>query len=102
MLVRGRVEKQGKKFIIHNPSMPNFDDYMNDLADVFESCPVEDERQLNDVFAALDLLYKLERVADWLPKLRREKEVKDDTGESVDEVEKKEQHKVIDLQRKEN
>lgn len=29
-------------------------------------------------------------------------EIKTDTGESVDEVEKKEQHKVIDLQRKEN
>lgn len=41
-------------------------------------------------------------VADKLPELPREKEVKDDTGESVDEVEKKEQHKVIDLQRKEN
>ena len=78
MLVKGKVEKQGKEFIIHDPSMPSFDDYMNDLADVFENCPVEDERQLNDVFAALDLLYKLERVADWLPKLRRDKEVKDD------------------------
>ena len=80
MLVRGRVEKQGKKFIIHNPSMPSFDDYMNDLADVFESCPVEDERQLNDVFAALDLLYKLERVADWLPKLRRKAAKNEDGG----------------------
>lgn len=29
-------------------------------------------------------------------------EIKTDTGESVDEVEKKEQHKVINLQRKEN
>ena len=78
MRVKGKVEKQGKEFIIHDPSIPSFDDYMNDLADVFEGCPVKDERQLNDVFAALDLLYKLERVADWLPKLRRDKEVKDD------------------------
>ncbi|MDM8265642.1 hypothetical protein QUW44_00435 [Limosilactobacillus pontis] len=62
----------------------------------------KDDQQLHEVRKAMALIDDLEAVADKLPELPREKEVKDDTGESVDEVEKKEQHKVIDLQRKEN
>lgn len=78
MLVRGRVEKQGKKFIIHNPSMPNFDDYISDLAIMFEMYPTEGKQQLHDVRVALGLIEGLEKVADKLPELPRDKEVKDD------------------------
>ncbi|MDM8331540.1 hypothetical protein QUW45_02395 [Limosilactobacillus pontis] len=81
---------------------PTFDDYISDLAVMFDMYPTKDDRQLHEVRKAMALIDDLEAVADKLPELPREKEVKDDTGESVDEVEKKEQHKVIDLQRKEN
>ena len=81
---------------------PTFDDYISDLAVMFDMYPTKDDRQLHEVRKAMALIDDLEAVADKLPELPREKEVKDDTAESVDEVEKKEQHKVIDLQRKEN
>ena len=73
MLVRGRVEKQGKNFIIHNPSMPNFDDYISDLAVMFDMYPTKDDRQLHDVRKCLTLIDDLEAVADKLPELPREK-----------------------------
>lgn len=78
MLVRGRVEKQGKKFIIHNPSMPNFDEYISDLAVMFDTYPTKGDRQLHDVRRCLALIDELEKAADRLPELPRDKEVKDD------------------------
>ena len=71
MLVRGRVEKQGKEFIIHDPSTPNFDDYISDLAVMFEMYPTEGKQQLHDVRAALGLIDDLEKVAGRLPKIQR-------------------------------
>lgn len=69
---------------------------------MLDTYPTKGDQQLHEVRKAMALIDDLAAVADKLPELPREKEVKDDTGESVDEVEKKEQHKVIDLQRKEN
>ncbi|MFQ9706130.1 MAG: hypothetical protein ACLRX6_03450 [Limosilactobacillus pontis] len=71
MLVRGRVEKQGEEFIIHDPSTPNFDDYISDLAVMFEMYPTEGKQQLHDVRAALGLIDDLEKVAGRLPKIQR-------------------------------
>lgn len=73
MLVKGKVEKQGKKFIIHNPSMPNFDDYISDLAVMFDTYPTKDDRQLYEVRKAMALIDDLAAVADKLPELPREK-----------------------------
>ena len=73
MLVRGRVEKQGKKFIIHNPSMPNFDDYISDLTGMFDAYPTKDDQQLYEVRKAMALIDDLAAVADKLPELPREK-----------------------------
>lgn len=78
MLVRRRVEKQDKKFIINNPTMPNFDDYISDLALMFEAYPTEGKQQLHDVRTALGLIEDLKKAADRLPKIPRDKEVKDD------------------------
>ena len=73
MLVKGKVEKQGKKFIIHNPSMPNFDDYISDLAVMFDTYPTKDDRQLYEVRKVMALIDDLAAVADKLPELPREK-----------------------------
>ena len=73
MLARGRVEKQDKKFIIHNPSMPTFDDYICDLAVLFERYPTKGDQQLHDVRRCLALIDELEKAADRLPELPREK-----------------------------
>ena len=73
MLVKGKVEKQGKMFIIHNPSMPNFDDYISDLAVMFDTYPTKDDRQLYEVRKAMALIDDLAAVADKLPELPREK-----------------------------
>ena len=73
MLVKGKVEKQGKKFIIHNPSMPNFDDYISDLAVMFDTYPTKEDRQLYEVRKAMALIDDLAAVADKLPELPREK-----------------------------
>ncbi|NMV54016.1 hypothetical protein FOL88_03365 [Lactobacillus reuteri] len=78
MLVRGRVEKQGKKFIIHNPSAPTFDDYISDLAVMFEMYPAKGKQQLRDVRVALGLIEDLEKAADRLSKMPRDKEFKSD------------------------
>lgn len=74
MLVRGSVEKQGEKFIIHNPSMPNFDDYISDLAVMFDTYPTKGDRQLHDVRRCLALIDELEKAADRLPRVPRKKE----------------------------
>lgn len=74
MLVRGRVEKQGKKFIIHNPSMPNFDDYISDLAVMFDMYPTKNDRELHDVRNAMALIDDLASIADKLPELPRKKD----------------------------
>ena len=87
---------------IYGLDAPSFDDYISDLAVMLDMYPTKCDQQLHEVREAMALIDDLAAVADKLPELPREKEVKDDTGESVDEVEKKEQHKVIDLQRKEN
>lgn len=71
MLVKGKAERQGKEFIIHDPSMPNFDDYISDLAVMFEMYPTKGKQQLHDVRAALGLIGDLEKVADQLPKIPR-------------------------------
>ena len=76
MLVRGRVEKQGKKFIIYNPSMPNFDDYISDLAVMLDTYPTKGDQQLHEVRKAMALIDDLAAVADKLPELPREKENK--------------------------
>ena len=76
MLVKGKVEKQGKEFIIHNPSMPSFDDYISDLATMFDTYPTKDDQQLHEVRKAMALIDDLEAVADKLPELPREKENK--------------------------
>lgn len=78
MLVRGRVEKQSKKFIIHNPSMPNFDDYISDLAVMFDMYPTKGDPQLYEVRKAMALINDLAAVADKLPELPREKGTKGD------------------------
>ena len=74
MLVSGSVEKQGKKFIIHNPSMPNFDDYISDLAVMFDMYPIKDDRQLHEVRKEMALIDELEKAADRLPRVPRKKE----------------------------
>ena len=78
MLVRGSVEKQGKKFIIHNPSMPNFDDYISDLAVMFDMYPTKGDQQLHEVRKAMALIDDLAAVANKLPELPREKDERND------------------------
>lgn len=73
MLVKGKVEKQDENFIIHNPARPNFDDYISDLAVMFDLYPTESKEQLSDVRFAMKLIDLLEEVADRLPKVPREK-----------------------------
>ncbi|QLL75812.1 hypothetical protein [Limosilactobacillus reuteri] len=79
MLVKGKVERQDETFIIHNPTRPNFDDYISDLAVMFDLYPTESKEQLSDVRLAMKLIDNLEEVADRLPKVpRKKKEVKKD------------------------
>ena len=78
MLVKGKVEKQGKEFIIHDPSMPSFDDYISDLAVMFDMYPTKDDQQLHEVRKAMALIDDLAAVADKLPELPREKGTKGD------------------------
>ena len=78
MLVKGKAERQGKEFIIHDPSMPNFDDYISDLAVMFDTYPTKNDQQLHEVRKAMALIDDLAAVADKLPELPREKEVKGD------------------------
>lgn len=68
--------KKLKKFIIHNPSMPNFDNYISDLAVMFDMYPTKNDQQLHEVRKAMALIDDLAAVADKLPELPREKENK--------------------------
>ena len=56
---------------------PTFDDYIEDLSILFETYPTEGDQQLHDVRKAMALIDDLEAVADKLPELPRDKEVKD-------------------------
>ena len=57
---------------------PTLDDYISDLAVMFDTYPTKDDRQLHEVRKAMALIDDLEAVADKLPELPREKEVNDD------------------------
>lgn len=57
---------------------PTFDDYIEELSIMFEMYPTEDKQQLHDVRVALGLIEDLEQAADWLPKIPRDKEFKND------------------------
>lgn len=76
MALLKRVEVQDGIFTIRKLVAPNFDDYISDLAIMFEMYPTEDKQQLHDVRVALGLIDELEKVASRLPKLPRKKEVK--------------------------
>lgn len=52
---------------------PTFDDYISDLAVMFDMYPIKDDRQLHEVRKAMALIDDLEAVADKLPELPREK-----------------------------
>ena len=52
---------------------PTFDDYISDLAVMFDMYPTKDHQQLHDVRKAMALIDDLEAVADKLPELPREK-----------------------------
>lgn len=56
---------------------PTFDDYISDLAVMFDMYPIKDDRQLYEVRKAMALIDDLAAVADKLPELPRDKEVKD-------------------------
>lgn len=55
---------------------PTFDDYINDLAVMFDMYPTKDDQQLHEVRKAMALIDDLAAVADKLPELPREKENK--------------------------
>ena len=55
-----------------------FDDYISDLAVMFDMYPTKNDQQLHEVRKAMALIDDLAAVADKLPELPREKEVKDD------------------------
>ena len=57
---------------------PTFDDYISDLAVMFDMYPTKDDRQLREVRKAMALIDDLAAVADKLPELPRDKEVNDD------------------------
>lgn len=53
---------------------PTFDDYISDLAVLFERYPTKGDQQLHDVRRCLALIDELEKAADRLPELPRKKE----------------------------
>ena len=63
---------------IYGLDAPSFDDYISDLAAMFDTYPTKDDRQLHEIRKAMALIDDLEAVADKLPELPREKEVKGD------------------------
>ena len=71
------IEGKGNKLIIDDFKLPTFDEYLSDLSIMFEAYPTEGKQQLHDVRTALGLIEGLEKVADKLPELPRDKEVKD-------------------------
>lgn len=75
MLIKGQVDKhQDGTFTIQRPTAPNFDDYISDLAVMFDMYPIKDDQQLHDVRKAMALIDDLAAVADKLPKLPRKKD----------------------------
>lgn len=52
---------------------PTFDDYISDLAVMFDMYPTKDDHQLHEVRKAMALIDDLAVVADKLPELPREK-----------------------------
>ena len=52
---------------------PTFDDYISDLAVMFDMYPTKDDQQLHEVRKAMALIDNLTAVADKLPELPREK-----------------------------
>lgn len=63
---------------IYGLKSPTFDDYISDLAVMLDMYPTKDDRQLHEVRKAMALIDDLEAVADKLPELPRDKEVKHD------------------------
>lgn len=55
---------------------PTFDDYISDLAVMFDMYPTKGDRQLHEVRKAMALIDDLAAVADKLPELPRDKEAK--------------------------
>ena len=72
------IEGKGNKLIIDDFKLPTFDEYLSDLSIMFEVYPTEGKQQLHEVRKAMALIDDLEAVADKLPELPRDKEVKDD------------------------
>lgn len=58
---------------IYGLDAPSFDDYISDLAVMFDMYPTKGDRQLHDVRRCLALIDELEKAADRLPELPREK-----------------------------
>lgn len=58
---------------IYGLKSPTFDDYISDLSILFETYPTEGDQQLHDVRRCLALIDELEKAADRLPELPREK-----------------------------
>lgn len=52
---------------------PTFDDYISDLAVMFDMYPTKNDHQLHEVRKAMALIDALEEVANQLPELPREK-----------------------------
>lgn len=59
---------------IHGLYAPSFDDYISDLAVMFDMYPTKGDQQLHDVRKAMALIDDLEAVADKLPELPRKKD----------------------------
>ena len=57
---------------------PTFDDYISDLAVMFDMYPTKNNQQLYEVRKAMALIDDLAAVADKLPELPRDKEANDD------------------------
>ncbi|MDD1380057.1 hypothetical protein [Limosilactobacillus reuteri] len=53
---------------------PTFDDYISDLAVMFDMYPTKDDQQLHEVRKAMALIDDLAAVADKLPELPRKKD----------------------------
>ena len=59
---------------IYGLDAPSFDDYISDLAVMFDTYPTKDDRQLYEVRKAMALIDDLAAVADKLPELPRKKD----------------------------
>ena len=63
---------------IYGLDAPSFDDYISDLAGMFDTYPTKGDQQLHEVRKAMALIDELEAVADKRPELPREKGTKGD------------------------